>query len=207
MPSATRVTRSDPANPGQTIPLVCCSSDLGNYFGNNANSNYNALQVKAEKRMSNGLQFISHFTWSRALHYDSNYFVDDPHVAYGPDQSNRNKVFVMNVVYDLPFGKGRRWAASDSQALLTTSSAVGSLPSPPTGAAGCRLRRAQLSATTKKMWVSAVRTRAVVSAWRPVGLDAINHSVNYYTPVDISRRVRRGLLPGPAIWATRALTL
>jgi hypothetical protein len=97
--------------------LVCCSSDLGNYFGNNANSNYNALQVKAEKRMSNGLEFISHFTWSRALHYDSNYFVDNPHVAYGPDQSNRNKVFVMNVVYDLPFGKGRKFAAGDSRAV------------------------------------------------------------------------------------------
>ncbi|ABF39921.1 Cna B-type protein [Candidatus Koribacter versatilis Ellin345] len=104
---------TDP-NTGQ--PLVCCSSDLGNYFGNNANSLYNALQVKAEKRMSNGLQFITHYTWSRSLRYDNNYFVDDPHVAYGPDNQNRSHVFVANVVYDLPFGRGKKFAGGVGKA-------------------------------------------------------------------------------------------
>jgi hypothetical protein len=64
---------------------ACCSSDLGNYFGNNANNNYNALQVKLQKQYTNGLQFIAHYTWARALGYDNNYFVDNPAVAYGPD--------------------------------------------------------------------------------------------------------------------------
>ncbi len=58
--------------------LTCCTTDINNYFGNNANSNYNALQVKFNQRFSQGLQFITHFTWSRALHYDSNYFADVP---------------------------------------------------------------------------------------------------------------------------------
>jgi hypothetical protein len=95
----------------------CCSSDLGNYFGNNANSNYNALQVKLQKQYTNGLQFIAHYTWSKAQGYDGNYFVDDPTIAYGPDAMNRGQVFVFNVVYNLPFGKGQKYGGGVSRAM------------------------------------------------------------------------------------------
>jgi len=103
--------------PGYTDPvtggvLTCCSQDIGNYFGNDANSNYNALQILAEKQFSQGLQFITHFTWSRSLHYDANYFADDPRIAYGPYDQNRAKVWVFSGVYDLPFGKGKRFGGN-----------------------------------------------------------------------------------------------
>ena len=53
--------------------MLCCSGGImGNYFGNTANSNYNALQVKVQQNMSHGLQFIAHYTWSRALNYNGN---------------------------------------------------------------------------------------------------------------------------------------
>src|SRR5271166_3629745 len=107
--------------PGYTNPdgsvLTCCSQDIGNYFGNNANSSYNALLAILEKRMSHGLQFITHFTWSKSLHYDSNYFTDVPHVAYGPYDQNRPVVWVFNAVYQLPFGKGQQFAGNASGAL------------------------------------------------------------------------------------------
>ncbi|HTP70320.1 MAG TPA: TonB-dependent receptor, partial [Dongiaceae bacterium] len=54
--------------------LTCCATDIGNYFGNNASSNYNALQVKVEKRFAQGLQFLTHYTYSHANNYDSNYY-------------------------------------------------------------------------------------------------------------------------------------
>jgi hypothetical protein len=94
----------------------CCSDDLGNYFGNNANNNYNSLQVKLQKQYTNGLQFIAHYTWSRALNYDNNYFVNNPLVAYGPDQMNRKQVFVFNAVYNLPFGTGQKYGGGVSRA-------------------------------------------------------------------------------------------
>ena len=94
--------------------LTCCNQDIGNYFGNAATSNYNALQVLFNKRFTHGLQMISHFTWSRALAYDANYFVNDPRVAYGPDDQNRGKVWALNLVYDLPFGKGRAFGNNAS---------------------------------------------------------------------------------------------
>lgn len=92
--------------------LRCCSADMGNYFGMDASSKYNALQIKVEKRWSQGLQFISHYTWSMARFYDSNYFAIDPKVAYGPMNINRNHAWVTNIVYELPFGKGKKYMSS-----------------------------------------------------------------------------------------------
>src|SRR6267143_2029447 len=102
----------DPNNPGQFVTLTCCTADMGNYFGMDASSNYNALQIKAEKRISQGLQFVSHYTWSRARFYDNNYFAIDPKVAYGPMNVNRNHVWVTNIIYELPFGKGKKYMSS-----------------------------------------------------------------------------------------------
>jgi Carboxypeptidase regulatory-like domain/TonB dependent receptor-like, beta-barrel len=77
------------------------------YNANQATSSYNALQVKVDKRFSNGLQFLSHYTWSKALTHESYYFFIDPHVGYGPSYYNRPHAFVFAGNYDLPLGKGK----------------------------------------------------------------------------------------------------
>ncbi len=87
------------------------------WFGNDASSNYNALQVKVEKRFSQGLQFLGHYTYSHANAYDSNYFADNAKLAYGPDPFNRNNVFVLSTVYELPFGKGKKFMGDSSRAV------------------------------------------------------------------------------------------
>ena len=104
-------------DPATGTTLVCCSSDMGNYFGMDASSKYNALQIKAEKRISQGLQFVSHYTWSMARFYDSNYFGIDPKMAYGPMNINRNHAWVSNILYELPFGKGKKYM-SDANTLM-----------------------------------------------------------------------------------------
>jgi hypothetical protein len=96
-------------DPATGLTLTCCSADIGDYFGMDASSNYNALQFKVEKRFSQGLQFISHYTWSRARFHDSNYYAIDHAIAYGPDDQNRNHVWVTNILYELPFGKGKKY--------------------------------------------------------------------------------------------------
>jgi len=85
---------------------------MGNYFGMDASSKYNAMQIKVEKRFSQGLQFVSHYTWSMARFYDSNYFAVDPKIAYGPMNVNRNHVWVTNILYELPIGKGKKYMGS-----------------------------------------------------------------------------------------------
>jgi len=105
---------------GVTTNVVCCNGGiLGNYFGNNANSFYNSLQVKLQQNMSHGLQFIAHYTWSRALNYtggNTGYFAVTPRVAYGPDDQNRPQVFVAIVTYQLPFGKGQMFGGNAGKA-------------------------------------------------------------------------------------------
>jgi outer membrane receptor protein involved in Fe transport len=95
---------------------ACCATDTG-YFGNDADNKYNALQVKAEKRTSYGLQFIAHYTYSRAYAYDSSYFTVNKAVAWGPNPDNRNQVFVANTIYELPVGKGKKFLGDSGRAM------------------------------------------------------------------------------------------
>ena len=109
---------ADPTNTGGGTPgvLQCCATDQGNYLGNDASSIYNALQIRVDKRFSHGLQFLTHYTFAHADHYDSNYYTNSHGIAYGPDDQVRNHVWVTNLVYELPFGKGKTFAGNSGRA-------------------------------------------------------------------------------------------
>jgi hypothetical protein len=121
-------------------PLVCCSTDVNDYFGNDASSHYNGIQVKLEKRFAQGLQFLAHYTFSHAYNYNDDYFSVDPKIAYGPDDFNRNHVFVISTVYELPIGRGKKYMADIGRAadfliggwqISNTSNWSGGLPFTP----------------------------------------------------------------------------
>jgi len=80
------------------------------YFANASSSTYNGLQTRIEKRFTHGLQLQAHYTWSKALNFDQDYFAIQPH--HGLVDFNRKHVFVLSSVYDLPFGHGRTYAAN-----------------------------------------------------------------------------------------------
>jgi hypothetical protein len=109
---------ADPTNTTGSAPgvLQCCSTDQGNYLGSDSSSNYNALQIKVQKRFSHGLQFLSHYTFAHAYKYDNNYYAISPGLAYGPDDQVRNQVWVNNVVYALPFGRGQPFGGGAGRA-------------------------------------------------------------------------------------------
>ena len=86
------------------------------FLGNNANTNYNSLQITAEKRFSGGLQFQSSYTFQHANNYEPTYFNIDPRVNYGPSNDYRNHVFIFTELYDLPFGRGKKFAGNVSRA-------------------------------------------------------------------------------------------
>ena len=90
---------------------------LGNYYGNDAASTYNSLQLKIDKRFSRGLQFLAHYTFSHANNYSDTYYAINHDIAWGPVDFNRNHVFVVNTVYELPFGKGRPYMGGAGKAL------------------------------------------------------------------------------------------
>jgi len=91
--------------------------DLGNYYGNDASSTYNAFEVKVEKRFARGLQLISHYTYSHADGYDGNYYAIDHKIAWGPVDFNRDHMWVFSPVYELPFGKGKQYMGDASRVM------------------------------------------------------------------------------------------
>ena len=119
--------------------LCCGAGTMGNYFGNDASNNYNSLQVKFDKKFSQGLQFQSSYTWAKGFNYSSdfgNYSVA-PRTTYGVDDYNRDHVFIFNATYELPFGKGKQFASGVGRAgnlviggwqLTTTANISSGLP-------------------------------------------------------------------------------
>lgn len=87
------------------------------YFGNDADNHYNSLQTKIEKRFSSSYQLLAHYTYAHAKNHESGYYPIDRNVNYGRPEWQRNHVFVAANVFELPFGKGKRFLNSGSRAL------------------------------------------------------------------------------------------
>jgi hypothetical protein len=95
----------------------------------NASSTYNALLARFERRYSNGLSFINAFTFAKAIS-DAQPFSGGNNDTGNRVQDNFNKRaekglaahhykfrYSGSVLYDLPFGRGRRFAAGIPKAL------------------------------------------------------------------------------------------
>ncbi|MGH9341959.1 MAG: hypothetical protein ACRD1R_20815, partial [Acidobacteriota bacterium] len=84
---------------------------------NSLNSNYNSLTVKAEKRYTQGLTFLSSFTWAHnidygneALNQDLGGGSADPYnigLNRGHSSLDRRFAYTLSFLYELPFGPGR----------------------------------------------------------------------------------------------------
>jgi hypothetical protein len=72
-------------------------------------SNFNALQLQVHKRMSNGLQFTTSYTWSHSLDEQSGlglFFTGNnpaaPRANYGTSDFDQTHVFLVNYSYTIP---------------------------------------------------------------------------------------------------------
>jgi len=66
-------------------------------------TNYNSLQVTANRRLGSGLQFGLAYTFSKALGATAtNPYFDTHYWSYGPLGQDRSQNFVFNYIYDVP---------------------------------------------------------------------------------------------------------
>ena len=120
----------------QEIPAACptCGSVGNNLFMtlSNGYGNYAAGSVKIEKRFSHGLQFLTSYTWSHALAnsgtplsgsvglYAAGNALPPPNDAnwasgYASAAWDIRQSFTTGFSYDVPVGKGKRFAGSMSR--------------------------------------------------------------------------------------------
>jgi len=110
-PSLTGQAATDANNARKPFYLKYGWTSGFRYFGNDFNNKYNALQLIVEKRFANGLSFNSNYTFQHAVaDLDGGTHAYDPAANYGPNDNYRNHVFIFTQVYQLPFGKGKKWA-------------------------------------------------------------------------------------------------
>jgi hypothetical protein len=87
-------------------------TDVIPLYSTGASANYHSLQASFSKRFSRGLQFEGSYTWAKAIqealrHVDS-YNIRQSRALADYDIAHR---FVMSYIYELPFGRGRRFGA------------------------------------------------------------------------------------------------
>ncbi|HUQ49314.1 MAG TPA: carboxypeptidase regulatory-like domain-containing protein [Terriglobales bacterium] len=101
-------------------------------------SNYHALTAQVERRFANGLLYQASWTWSKAMDvrsFDPTFTIasttggsgqasastpfdkGNPRLNYAPSDMDRKHVFQGNWVYELPFGKGKRWGGDMNRAV------------------------------------------------------------------------------------------
>jgi hypothetical protein len=98
-----------------------------NYRSNSVSSNYNSLVVEVQKRMSNGLQFQTGYTYSKLLDVNSElfagcsnvslasgtapyYYISNtlPKLSYGRAGFDHRHAYKFSVTYELPFFKSEK---------------------------------------------------------------------------------------------------
>src|SRR5215813_8196760 len=119
VPYAGWVEQMQSCAPSLAQALLPFPQYCGNIYGINenvGNSTYHSLQLKAEKRFSRGLWFLTSYTFSKLLtNADSN----QPGILpVSPFERGKSKGLAFDdiphslsiaMTYDLPFGKGHRW--------------------------------------------------------------------------------------------------
>ena len=106
------------------------------WMENRVASSYNALQVRLEKRFSSGLSMLASYTWGKVLTDGADHLSTSPvgpgidlgvfsvpqdpnnlRAERGPAEFDIKNRFVASYVYELPWGRSRRWGQAWSEPL------------------------------------------------------------------------------------------
>ena len=118
---ATETQRNNALNAGLPANFLVANPDLlggAEVSGNGGGRRYHSAQFELRKRLSGGLQFNASYVFGRAYTLQSDSFRSGwQRVLDGGTEGGVTHAFKTNWTYELPFGRGRRFA-TDSGPLL-----------------------------------------------------------------------------------------
>ncbi len=88
-----------------------------NYFGNQADTHFNALQVTLDKRFADGYQFKVNYAYQVATNYNNDYFNINKQVEFGNADFLRHNQLTVFGNLELPFGHNKQFL-NDSSGLV-----------------------------------------------------------------------------------------
>jgi Carboxypeptidase regulatory-like domain/TonB dependent receptor len=104
-----------------TLDKTSARTGTSTFLFKPTSSNYQALQVKLDRKFTGGLLLKTAYTYGKELAFRSDAGADDGagdlnYLDFSRNYSvlsrNRLHTFVQSFVYDLPFGQGKRWLQS-----------------------------------------------------------------------------------------------
>jgi hypothetical protein len=110
--------RTNAANAGVPSNYFLANPDLqggADLTPNDGFSDYNSLQLELRRRLSNGLQFGASYVFGKMYISDPNFQTfrrPTRSLRDAGDPGDLTHVFKTNIVYDLPFGQGRRFGSN-----------------------------------------------------------------------------------------------
>ncbi|HEY3383530.1 MAG TPA: carboxypeptidase-like regulatory domain-containing protein [Vicinamibacterales bacterium] len=103
-------------------PFALGSWTGASYMSDTGYSNYNGLQVEYRQRPWHGASVTANYTLSKTMGVQTagdwtgsypQFTVRDLTSSYAPAGTDRRHVVHVNAIYELPFGKGRKWLTND----------------------------------------------------------------------------------------------
>ena len=107
---------------------------------NSSSASYNSMTAKAERRFTNGFTLLSSFTWSHNIDFVGELLNNGESISPYRDQYNpgierassnqdRRLAWVTSYVYELPFGKNKKWLSSGAGAWVLGGWQLGGIAS------------------------------------------------------------------------------
>jgi len=96
-------------------------TDVFPLFSSGSSSTYHALQVTAKKRLTAGMQFEASYTWSKSIDNGESGFEDSNRIRLNRSITDLDVPhrFILNFVYELPFGRNRHFGKAMPRLLDT----------------------------------------------------------------------------------------
>ncbi len=90
------------------------------FYCNCATSRYDSLQIQVNKRMSHGLQLKGNYTYGRGLQDAGSFeFLYRRDLGRSSGDFDRRHQAVIAAIWEIPFGRGKRWGSSASRLVDT----------------------------------------------------------------------------------------